>query len=217
MKLIDELRAEHDIIDPMAGALRTYVARRVRGQADAADAPRFLAFFRLYADAFHHAREEGVLLPALARDLDVPSETGPIAAVLGDHVRMRATFAQLAALLGSELDAASGARLEQLATEYTRALWLHIDSENSVLFLESEHRLPRAGTHELPTRAPTDAEAAARDDATALLLRYPPLVDDGIIRGEGCPICPNFGVHCDGVERAWWNENEWDEFPDRVG
>jgi len=220
MLLIDRLRAEHDRIDPMIGALRTYVARRSRGEADAADGPRFVAFFRLFADQFHHAREEGVLFPALVRELDLPADHGPIAAITGDHVRMRAWFGEIAALLGAPLDPGSSERLVRSTAEWSRALWLHIDAENSVLFPECEDRLSRAGVFELEERPPTEDETRAWNDAAALLLRYPPNateIDRELVRGEGCSICPNFGVSCDGIEREWWSEQEWDEFPDRVG
>lgn len=219
MLLIDKLRSEHERIDRMIGALRTYVARRVRGEADPADATRFVAFFRLYADRYHHAREEEVLFPALVRELGLPDDRGPIAALRADHERMRGLFTELAGLLGAPLDPSSAERLSSIALTWSRALWLHVDAENSVLFPECEDRLSRAGVFELPEREPTEDEARAGDDAAALVLMYPPstAIDRGLVRGEGCAICPNFGVSCDGVEREWWTEQEWEEFPDRVG
>lgn len=206
----------------MVGALRTYVGRRIRGEADAADTARFVAFFRLYADRYHHAREEDVLFPALVSELQLPGDRGPVAAIRGDHERMRAMFGELAALLGGPLDAPdapAAERLQALSIAWSHALWLHIDAENSVLFPECEERLPRAGVFELAERAPTDDEARAGEDSAALLLRYPPSreLEPGLVRGEGCPICPSFGVSCDGIEREWWSEQEWEEFPDRVG
>jgi hypothetical protein len=30
-------------------------------------------------------------------------------------------------------------------------------------------------------------------------------------------MCPAYGPRCGGVEREWWNENEWDEFADHIG
>lgn len=218
MKLLDDLRAEHEVIDPMVGALRTYAARRVRGEADATDAPRFVAFFRLYADRYHHAREEDVLFPALVRELDLPADRGPIVALTVDHTRMRRLFDEISELLSrKELGGDHAARLLRLSTEWSHALWLHIDAENSVLFPESADRLRRANVLDLPNRAPSDDEAAAHASAAALMLRHPPLRDDTVIRGEGCSICPNHGTTCEGVEREWWSDEEKDEFPDHVG
>ncbi len=217
MHLLDELREEHARIDRVLGALRTYVARRARGEELARDGGRFLRFLRLYADRFHHGREEKILFPALVEHLEVSASRGPIAALLEDHDALRGKLASLAEHLDADLDDASAKRLEALATEYARALWLHIDAENSVLFVEAEERLPRAGVRELPTRAPDEEEARARDDADALIERWPPSDDRGIVRGAGCVACPNFGVRCNGVEHEWWSEAEWDELPDRIG
>ena len=65
MRLIAELRAEHELIDAAVGGLRTYVERRVAGAAGVEDGARFVRFFRVYAAGFHHAREEDVLFRAL--------------------------------------------------------------------------------------------------------------------------------------------------------
>ena len=65
MELINQLRAEHDLIEQVAGSLRTFVRQRARGEGDPADGARFMAFFRRYAGDFHHAREEDTLFVAL--------------------------------------------------------------------------------------------------------------------------------------------------------
>jgi hemerythrin-like domain-containing protein len=218
MQLLDDLRAEHDVIDPMVGALRTFAARRARGEAGPEDAPRFVRFFRLYADQYHHAREEDVLFPALVRELELPQDRGPIVALTVDHTRMRRMMDEISELLGRPtLAADAAARLLRLSTEWSHALWRHIDAENSVLLPESEDRLRRANVAALPNRPPTEEERAAHADAKALLAAHPPLHDATVMRGEGCSLCPNHGVSCDGVEREWWSDEEKEEFPDHVG
>jgi hypothetical protein len=37
------------------------------------------------------------------------------------------------------------------------------------------------------------------------------------VRGDGCVCCPRFGVECQGVERDWSTDLEWDDMIDRVG
>ena len=81
---------------------------------------------------------------------------------------------------------------------------------------ESELRLRRHAVHELPTREMTGEEAAARATGEELVLAYPPLHDPGIVRGDGCVVCPAFTRTCQGVEREWWNEWEWEEFEDHL-
>lgn len=217
MRLLDELRAEHGVIERVVGSLRTFVDLRVRGDGDPADAEPFLVFFRDYAAGFHHDREESVLFTALSMQGELPAESGPIAALIGQHRTVAATLAELAPLLGAVLNSATDReRLLELATRYSRTLWAHIDAENSVLFPEAENRLRRVNVVELDCRAPTDDEMAARHAGERLVVLYPPSDDREAVRGEGCVVCPSFGVDCEGVEREWWNEFEWEEFPDHL-
>ncbi|MGE5816363.1 MAG: hemerythrin domain-containing protein [Acidobacteriota bacterium] len=217
MKLIDDLRADHDLIDEVLGSLRTYVDRRLRDQADPADGERFVSFFKRFAGDFHHAKEEDTLFPALHAQADLP-EHGPIAVLTSDHRRMGGVLNELGALLSAEtLQEAQRTRLDELVSEYSHALWHHIDAENSVLLPESEARLAKKGVRDLPSRPMTSEEAAARAAGEQLLGVYPPTPDPSIVRGEGCVCCRAFGDSCRGLEREWWNEWEWEEFEDHLG
>lgn len=214
MELIDQLRAEHDLIEQVAGAFRTFARQRTRGDGNATDGARFLAFFRLYAGRFHHGREEDTLFVSLQRDAEIPGDRGPIAALLDDHHRMGGILDRLEPLVTSDPAAVEA---EGLVLDYTEQLWHHIDAENSVLLPECEHRLPRHGVRELPSRPPDEDEAAARDTGRALLATYPPASEPGIMRGDGCVMCPAFPDRCEGLEHTWWNEHEWDELDDHLG
>lgn len=212
MTLLDDLRAEHALIERVVGSLQTWAAARVRGDAEAAEAAEFLRFFRLYAGRYHHAREEDVLVPALVRDTEAPRERGPIAAVLHDHAAMKECLDALEGALGGQ-----PARVAELAARYGEALLHHIDAENSVFFPESEARLARVGAPELPTREPDAEEEAARAAGEKLAERWPPTEPAGIVRGDGCAGCAAFGVRCDGIEREWMDETEWEDLLDRIG
>ena len=145
MHLIEELEAEHRLIEAVAGSLRTYAALRLRGEGDPADGPRLVRFLRLYAGHYHHAREEDTLFAALVERVQLP-RSGPIATLVGDHHRIAALLDELEALLQRDApDAAALRRLDAAAIEYSRALWRHIDAENSVLFPEADARLRKAG------------------------------------------------------------------------
>jgi hemerythrin-like domain-containing protein len=215
--LIDDLRADHDLIDQVLGSLRTYVNLRLRGEGDSADGSRFITFFRLFAGDFHHAKEEDTLFPALQQRADLP-EQGPIAVLTGDHRRMAGLLDELGGFIA--LDSFTDAereRLRTLALEYSHGLWHHIDAENSVLLPESESRLAKKGVRELPSRAMTEDEASARACGERLLRVYPPSPDPGLVRGDGCVSCHAFTDSCRGLEREWWNEWEWEEFEDHMG
>lgn len=216
MLLIDHLRAEHDLIEAVAGSFRTFVSR-LDEDAAVEDFARFLEFFRLYAGAFHHAREEHALFPALMERALLPGDRGPLAVLTDDHRRLSGQLDQIERLLEGGLIQPDDRRaVIRLATDYTRALEHHIDAENSVLFPESEARLRKQGVRELPGREPTVEETAAKRMGEDLRLRYPPSPDATSIRGDGCVLCPAMGEGCAGLEVEWWNEWEWEEFEDHL-
>jgi len=221
MQLIEDLRAEHALIEQVLGSLRAFVTARLAGQGDPADGPRFMAFFRRYAGDFHHDKEEAVLFAALAERAELPADRGPIAALTGEHRRMGGLLDEMERLIanpptGSSAEAADRARLQELAVDYSRALWRHIDAENSVLFPEGQERLRRFHVRELPSRPMTEAEQAAREAGLALVIAYPPQHDAEAPRGDGCVACPSYGTTCDGLEREWWTDLEWEDMWDRM-
>jgi hemerythrin-like domain-containing protein len=197
MRLIDDLRAEHVLIEQAVGSLWTFASQ---GAADAADAAAFLRFFKLYAGRWHHAREEDVLFPALVAT-EVPGDRGPLKVLLDAHAAM-------ATMLDAGITAQSAAR-------YGKALLHHIDAENSVLFPESEIRL--RGKGELTCREPDAEESAARAEGERLVAKYPPSELPDLFRGEGCVACAAYGSGCDGIEREWWSELEWEDALERMG
>lgn len=212
MKLIDALQDEHVLIEQVLGSLRTYVGELVEGTADPDDGRRFAAFFTEFAGHFHHDREERVFFEALVADAELPADRGPLYAVTLEHAEMGGWLCEMTPLLErrprSEVDRS---RLETLATRYSHALWRHIDAENSVLYPEGAERLYRCGIRELPDRPMNEVEIAAREAGTALLLRYPPVEDRTLTRGDGCFMCRAYGETCEGFEAEWWTEFEWED------
>jgi len=114
-------------------------------------------------------------------------------------------------------DSADRARVKELAVDYSRSLWHHIDAENSVMFPEGEEKLRRFHIRELDSRPPTAEEMAARDAGLELLAAYPPFHDPEVMRGDGCVACPSYGITCDGLEHEWWTDLEWDDMRQRMG
>jgi hemerythrin-like domain-containing protein len=218
VKLTAELQAEHDLIERVLGSFRTFVDRLPDRGIEPADGARFVAFLREYAGAFHHGREEGTLFAALHEIAELPDDRGPIAVLRDDHHRIAALLDRIAPLLARACagGAAEVAAVRPLVVEYTRALWHHIDAENSVLFPEGDARLAKHGVAELPVRPMTAAERAAQAAGEDLAQRYAPAADPGIVRGDGCVACQAFAVSCGGIEQEWWNEWEWDEMEDHL-
>ena len=200
MKLLDALRREHGIIESVAGALLAFASREDR---DPADAVRFERFFRLYAGRFHHGREEQALFRALVDETGVSEDSGPMRSLLADHRALTTTVESI--------------HSPQAARSYVSMLLHHIDAEDSVLFPECEARFRRVSLLELDAREPDDEERAAENDGLELAAKYGTAEIPGLLRGEGCVCCPAYGVSCDGVEREWSSEAEWEDMIERTG
>lgn len=214
MRLVDDLHQEHTLIDAALGSLRTWALSNDR---DASAGAEFVTFFRRYAGDFHHAREEDVLFPALVRHASLPADRGPIAILMREHRELALLLDQLEPfLLSPPHDEAGSKSLLDLVTKYTHGLWHHIDAENSVVLPEAQERLRRAFVYELEGRVATAEETEARAIGERLVSRFAPSEDLTCFRGDGCVMCPSYGRTCEGLEREWWTETEWDEAADRM-
>ncbi|MFO0761927.1 MAG: hemerythrin domain-containing protein [Byssovorax sp.] len=214
MKILDDLVDEHRLIERVIGALFTFAEARAAGGEDRGDGAAFLRFFRAYAGHHHHAREEAVLFPALIEQTFAPVDRGPVAVLTEDHRVIAGLLDRLEPLL---LAREASAEMPACARRYGEALLHHIDAENHVLFPEAERRFLRAGVGELASPPPEGEAEAARAAGEALALRHPPADLGDVLRGESCTACPAFGDRCEGIERAWSSEDEWDDMLDRVG
>jgi hemerythrin-like domain-containing protein len=131
--------------------------------------PWVVEFFRDFADRFHHAKEEGLLFPVLARRPGPGgSSEDAVARLLREHVECRALVTQL-----SDLDLTAAAGRGQFATvarTYVGLLRSHIFRENNETFAAAE----RASREEelLELRAAFEAADAANGGGgrSALLL-----------------------------------------------
>jgi hemerythrin-like domain-containing protein len=216
MKLLEDLRREHELIAEVLGSFRTYVDQLLRHDASLDDGLAFVAFFEIYAGAFHHEREEEILFPALV-DSGIDGQSGPLKVLLSDHDEFSVLIGRIKLLLERPLTGAVALdELEELAIRYTRGLWQHIDAENSVLLPESEEQLRRSGVLELEGRGPDETERTASVIGRQLILRYPPTEDTELVRGEGCAMCRAYGEGCAGIEREWWNDWKWEELEGHV-
>lgn len=134
-----ELRSEHRVIERGLGVLDRLLERAREGGPFETDAlRRCVEFFRLYADACHHAKEEDLLFPALeARG--IPRAGGPIGVLLEEHRRARRLVAEMAGALGGlepELGdrSTSEDRFLAAADDYLELLRGHIFKEDNGVF-----------------------------------------------------------------------------------
>ena len=199
MRLIDELRAEHLLIDRVAGSLIHFAERISPGKPPAQDIADMVLFFRVYVAGYHHQQEEKILFSTLVKRAEVPADRGPLRVIEEEH--------RTAARLVDELErsATVGHHAADVARRLAHHLWEHIDKEDSVLLPESADRLRRNGVTRLDGRRPTREEEGARQVGELLVDRFPPREDPEIVRGDGCVACSAFGATCGGIETEWWN------------
>lgn len=199
MRLFDEFKAEHLLVDRVAGSLIRFAEMTAGGESSEEDVADFVEFFRVFVAGYHHEREEQTLFPVLVERAEVPADRGPLPSIEADH--------RAAAILVDELEEAGGnkERLASAARRLAHHLWEHVDKEDSVLFPESFERLRRNGVTLLEGRESTAEEEAARGLGEQLTVRFPPLDDPEVVRGDGCVACSAFGETCGGIETEWWN------------
>lgn len=128
MKFRDELEHDHRAIEEVL----TLLADAVRNADDArafALGRWALDFFRRFADACHHAKEEQALFPLLEQR-GVPKERGPIGMMLLEHSEGRGLLAGLELALAAE----DRPRFDASAGTYCALMRAHISKENDVLF-----------------------------------------------------------------------------------
>ncbi len=130
------LRSEHQVILRVLSVLERLVARSEAGDGfEKAAMGQCVEFFRFFADACHHAKEEDLLFPTLeARG--IPREGGPIGCMLEEHRLARQHTKEMGeALEGLDRgDADAVERFHDAAHKYRELLEQHIYKEDNILF-----------------------------------------------------------------------------------
>ncbi|MFI5378889.1 MAG: hemerythrin domain-containing protein [Tepidisphaerales bacterium] len=147
------LRNEHRVIERVLGVLATLVKRFRSGGGFEKDA--FLdciQFFRLFADACHHGKEEALLFPKLeARG--IPRERGPIGVMLYEHQVGRDLVRRMADAIqsGENGNPTAGMQAVEAADQLVAHLSQHIAKEDNILFVMGERVLSEDDQQQLCT------------------------------------------------------------------
>jgi hemerythrin-like domain-containing protein len=149
---IDTLKEEHQLILRVLDAFELYVEALRRG-ATQADLGRFVLFFREFADARHHGREEQVFFRVLI-DHGFPRDSGPICVMLQDHENARRLLGVLAGAAEQRprLSDVEAGEVSEATRELARLLRTHMYREDNVLYPLAEQRLPESTMQELAER-----------------------------------------------------------------
>lgn len=144
------LREEHQLILRVLDVLQKIVENGERGDWDLGAMTECVAFFRLFADACHHGKEEDLLFPGL-QERGMSREEGPIAVMLFEHRQGRELVAQMAkAVEDAEHDGDEPfARFDTAARAYIQLLRGHIFKEDNVLFNMADFMFDKPGCQRL--------------------------------------------------------------------
>ena len=128
------LRDEHTQILSVSGALSTLLDE-APDRLDYGRIEKCISFIRLFADACHHGKEEGLLFHALVEQ-GLPQGTGPIAVMLHEHRLGRQFVASMDGAIdgarSGNLDART--RLVEAGRGYIDLIRGHILKEDNILF-----------------------------------------------------------------------------------
>jgi hemerythrin-like domain-containing protein len=130
------LRDEHVLILKVAGRLDGMLLQEeAGGTIDYEIVERCITFFRLFADACHHGKEEDLLFPQLAVE-GMPTESGPIAVMLYEHGIGRAFVRDMAANFDAAQsgDEEADRELRDAARGFIDLIVAHISKEDNILF-----------------------------------------------------------------------------------
>jgi hemerythrin-like domain-containing protein len=150
MKATEILIREHELILRGVAVLERMARRANAGtEIPAGDAQSIIEFIRKFADGCHHAKEEGVLFPAMIA-AGIPVQGGPVAVMLAEHDQGRAAVKAMdGAVAGFGSDQGALDAFASAAFAYTSLLTNHIFKENNVLFRMADQIIPASKDAEL--------------------------------------------------------------------
>lgn len=127
---------EHDLIERLLEVTDELLTQLARGHHPRRDVFQDITrFFDIFADGYHHHKEEQELFPLLM-ECGLPSDHGPIAAMLLEHCEARSLTEQFGRAADRYAHGDNGTihSLIYLGQAYIDLLSKHIQKENNVLF-----------------------------------------------------------------------------------
>jgi hemerythrin-like domain-containing protein len=141
MELLESLNDEHNLIMAVLDALEAYAMRLELGTpVDDHELLRFVVFLSDFADGWHHAREDEVLLVAMTRHGYAP-DSGVLVHVRDQHVREREIFRKLKRAASAAAVGSRTARFIDVARELVAFERSHIRKETELFYPAAEREL----------------------------------------------------------------------------
>ncbi len=135
-KPIDVLMEEHRLIEQVLGSLESFAIEIEGGLAvERPLVKEYAEFFRGFADAYHHGKEEDILFQRMI-ERGFPTDSGPLAVMLHEHTEGRARVGILRQVGQGEgaVEAAERQAALTAASEFIPLLRQHILKEDRILY-----------------------------------------------------------------------------------
>lgn len=160
---------EHQKISGVLGALQTYATRlRSGGSVDPADLSRFSELLRELVDYRHHEKEEGILMPLLARN-GFEWSTGLLAELRQEHGHLRHLIDVLSQAAAKDSGSPEQRRqVVEVALTFVECKRLHIQKEDEVLLPAISERLSARALEQLSLELERFERATGRDQVGPL-------------------------------------------------
>jgi hemerythrin-like domain-containing protein len=145
------LKHEHRVIEQAMRALEGLCVRlELNEEIPVKALIQIFDFFQIYADRFHHEKEEMFLFPAL-RKAGIENENGPLSFLAEEHLTERNLLAELGAAITEYRQHSENAHLQiiELARNYSQHLLGHLLREDGILFTLAEEILDEATKTEI--------------------------------------------------------------------
>jgi hemerythrin-like domain-containing protein len=178
MLWVDDLKAGHRAVERMLKVLSAMAVRlESGGSVPESDIAGVLEFQKVFGDECHHAKEDKLLIPALA-SAGVPVDSGIVAAVIEEHAEGRRRVSEMRKHAGGmsmgDRGAATAGFIEE-AHAFTSLLEQHMVREEAELFPLGEARLDEAAQLALAdsfAKLESDVLGSGVREKFALLLGY---------------------------------------------
>lgn len=143
MKATEVLMEEHEVILRVLTALEKAVSDAPSGKFNPDFFLEAADFIKNFADACHHAKEEGVLFVEMEAS-GVPMQGGPIGVMLAEHEQGR-QYTRLMREAAEKWQAGDTSAVEAVKLNgmgYVNLLRQHIQKENNILFPMADRVVP---------------------------------------------------------------------------
>jgi hemerythrin-like domain-containing protein len=141
MQFMESLNEEHNLIMAVLDALEAYATRLEHGTpVDDHELLRFVVFLSDFADGWHHAKEEDVLLAAMTRH-GFASDSGVLVHLRDQHVREREIFRKLKRAAAAAAVGSRTVRFVDVAKELVAFERSHIRKETELFYPAAEREL----------------------------------------------------------------------------